>query len=66
MKRKKTLYYVETDFGCTLDAGRKLEETEKEVRNREGQYFRNIRRATKKDVAWIVAMGGYVPEGVAR
>lgn len=60
------LYYFESDSGCGIRSLSKLSqqaaraELLKEVGTFNG--LRVFRKATDDDIAWVKAMGGYIPE----
>lgn len=58
------IYYVETEMGCTLVEARNTDHAYNQVRREVGTYHRigEVRKATAHDIAWVRAMGGYVPE----
>jgi hypothetical protein len=61
------LFYVETGIGCSIEYGRKGSENKvrERVLREVGTYngVKRIREATKDDIAWVQAMGGYIPKG---
>lgn len=60
--RKKTLYYIEQSFGCGLKAACNLQEATANARREIGtDNFRSCVKATPQQIAWVEAMGGYVP-----
>ena len=57
------IYYIENDYGCGLSAAKDLESARHAALRENGtNHFRLVRKATKDDIAWVRAMGGYVPE----
>lgn len=60
MPKKPIIQYIDLHgLGCALSA-----DTPSQILRREGYAnVRSIRPATSKDVAWVKAMGGYVPDG---
>lgn len=60
------IYYHNSELGCGLGEARDLRTAESKVRNEIGSYHASagftVRKATKEDIAWVKAMGGYVPE----
>ena len=58
--RKPTIRYVElAGLGCGLST-----DSERNILRREGtSNVRRISNATKENVEWVRAMGGYVPDG---
>ncbi len=59
MMRSKQIYYAEVfGKGCCLTT-----ETKAQLIKREGtENVERFRPATKQDIAWVKAMGGYVPD----
>ncbi len=57
------LYYFQSDMGCGIRVAANLRQAEAEIRRECGTYgaARNIRKATKRDIAWVRGMGGNVP-----
>lgn len=56
------LYVIETDYGIGLTETRTVQQAAREGRADVGNsYFRSARKATKEDIAWVAAMGGYIP-----
>lgn len=62
MRRRTIMYISLHGTGCGLST-----DSEKEIFRREGtSNVREVRPATQKDVDWVKAMGGYVPDGIIR
>ena len=61
--RKATVYYIETERGCGLRVARNIRQARADLRREVGTAttINCVRLATAKDVAWVGAMGGYVP-----
>ena len=60
---KIELYYVESDYGCGIREAYSLEQAWKNLKEEEGtNHARKVRKATKEDIAWVEAMGGYIPK----
>ena len=56
-------YYVETSMGCGIREARSLRSAEVTARREAGTYNEpRVRLATEADIAWVKAMGGWVPE----
>lgn len=59
----KTLFYIETEFGC----GIRLGEDEDEIYEKEKKSIGTehditlVREATERDISWVKTMGGYIP-----
>lgn len=62
------LYYVTTGMGACLELAESKDIAYKNVLREVGTSWgvRNVREATETDVAWVKAMGGYVPELVEK
>jgi len=61
--RALSIYYSETEFGCTLTAARSAKQAHNEVADDIGKNRLHLTRlATKQDIGWVRAMGGRVPE----
>lgn len=62
------IYYHSSELGCGLGEARDLRSADAQVRRDLGGYHvaggYTVRKATKEDIAWVAAMGGYVPESV--
>jgi len=58
------LYYAETGLGCCIREAETLNLARSLVLREAGTCsgISLIRKATEKDVEWVRAMGGYVPE----
>ncbi len=58
------LFYVETEIGCGIRTGTDEDEVYDEEVESIGTYHsvRLVREATKKDIAWVRTMGGYIPK----
>ncbi len=58
------LYYFESDRGCGIRYGTNPATVRNEILREVGTYsgVKNFRKATKKDMAWVDAMGGHVPD----
>ena len=59
------IIYFESAMGCGLREARSLESGERavvrECGTANGPY--KVRKAREEDIAWVEAMGGYVPKG---
>lgn len=56
-------YYVETMQGCGIRSATNIQQARKSALAESGtSNFKSIRKATKSDVEWVRAMGGYIPE----
>lgn len=60
----KDIYYAETGKGSCLEEAGNIEEAKKLILRDVGEYdgIQLLRKATKKDIAWVKAMGGWCPE----
>jgi hypothetical protein len=55
------LFYIETDNGCGIRSG---EDKQDVIRQEVSEMIQDwiVRPATEEEIAYIKAMGGYVPE----
>lgn len=61
--KKQNLYYFELDCGCGIHASTTLKKAEKELLAEYGWgRFKSVKKATKENISWVQAMGGYIPE----
>ena len=60
------IYFHQSEMGCGLGEARDLRSADAQVRRDLGSYHASagylVRKATPRDVAWVKAMGGYVPD----
>lgn len=62
--RKERLYYFETSIGAGLRLAYSAEQARYQLRKEVGTMtgIGLVRKATEQDIAWVQAMGGYIPE----
>jgi hypothetical protein len=57
------MFYFESDLGCGIREARNLEAAERSITREVGyESVGLVRLATDRDIAWVSAMGGYVPK----
>ena len=62
--KNNILFYVESVNGCAIHSERTITKAREIAIHDVGfDNFKSIRLATENDVAWVSAMGGYVPDG---
>ena len=59
--KKKTTYYFECDFGCSLHEAYNIRQAQKEILQRVGidSGLKHLRKASEEDIEWVRAMQGY-------
>jgi len=59
-----TLYYIETVFGCGIRKAKNIQQARKNLKEEVGTYGQPTvcRKATKQDIKWVEAFGGYIPK----
>ena len=56
-------YYLETMQGCGIRCAANIQQARKNALVESGTFnFKSIRKATKRDIEWVRAMGGHVPD----
>lgn len=62
---RNRLFYVSTGLGVTLVVAEDEDSAEEKTLRKVGTYngVQNCREATQGDIAYVKAMGGYVPQG---
>lgn len=62
------LYYVETGCGCGLREASSIEQAKRAALREVGTMngVEAVRLATGDDIAWVRAMGGFVPSDIAK
>jgi len=62
------IVYAETGLGACLTEARDVESGRRAILKEVGTYngVKVCRKATKDDIEWVRAMGGYVPEKTKR
>ena len=59
----ENLFYFETDIGCGIRNGADEDSVTDELLEEVGSVhdIKVVREATEKDIGWVRAMGGYIP-----
>lgn len=57
-----TLYYIETDLGCGIREAKNLQQAKSHMRIEAGELVNIVRLATRDEIEWVQAMGGYFPK----